>query len=47
MGWDDEIAGDYVVVDKNWIEGQGNPRASRLESSAAAHHVSLDTVRGI
>ncbi|GEC93796.1 AAA family ATPase [Brevibacillus brevis] len=22
LGWDDEIAGDYVVVDKNWIEGK-------------------------
>ncbi|OUS70284.1 DNA primase [Paenibacillus sp. MY03] len=22
LGWDDEIAGDYVVVDKRWIEGK-------------------------
>ncbi|WP_080833238.1 AAA family ATPase [Cohnella massiliensis] len=22
LGWDDEIAGDYVVVDRNWIEGK-------------------------
>lgn len=22
LGWDDEIAGEYVVVDKNWIEGK-------------------------
>lgn len=22
LGWDDEIAGDYLVVDKNWIEGK-------------------------
>lgn len=22
LGWDDEIAGDYKVVDKNWIEGK-------------------------
>lgn len=22
LGWDDEISGDYVVVDKNWIEGK-------------------------
>lgn len=22
LGWEDEIAGDYVVVDKNWIEGK-------------------------
>lgn len=22
LGWDDEIAGDYVVVDRNWIEGR-------------------------
>ncbi|MFB0831060.1 AAA family ATPase [Brevibacillus laterosporus] len=22
LGWDDEIAGDYVVVDKNWLEGK-------------------------
>lgn len=22
LGWDDEIVGEYVVVDKNWIEGK-------------------------
>lgn len=22
LGWEDEISGDYVVVDKNWIEGK-------------------------
>jgi RecA-family ATPase len=22
LGWEDEIAGEYVVVDKNWIEGK-------------------------
>lgn len=22
LGWDDEIAGDYVVIDRNWIEGK-------------------------
>lgn len=22
LDWDDEIAGDYVVIDKNWIEGK-------------------------
>lgn len=22
LGWDDEIAGEYVVVDRNWIEGK-------------------------
>jgi len=22
LGWDDEISGEYVVVDKNWIEGK-------------------------
>jgi RecA-family ATPase len=22
IGWDDEITGDYIVVDKNWIEGK-------------------------
>lgn len=22
LGWDDEISGDYVVIDRNWIEGK-------------------------
>jgi hypothetical protein len=22
LGWDDEISGDYVIVDRNWIEGR-------------------------
>lgn len=22
LGWDDEIAGEYVVIDRNWIEGK-------------------------
>ncbi|OPA76639.1 DNA primase [Paenibacillus selenitireducens] len=22
LGWEDEISGDYVVVDKNWVEGK-------------------------